>query len=55
MVMVVFAGDVRDGRKSSPEELLELADRDKRENYILLHEGFPKLRAPVTVVLVCFA
>jgi hypothetical protein len=26
----------------------------KRENY-LLHEGFPKLEAPLTVVLVCFA
>ena len=27
----------------------------KREKYNLLHEGFPKLGAPHTVVLVCFA
>ena len=25
------------------------------EKYNLLHEGFPKLEAPLTVVLVCFA
>jgi hypothetical protein len=32
-----------------------LADGDKkRENCILLHEGFFKLGAPLTVVLVCF-
>jgi hypothetical protein len=37
-------------------ELSELADGDKkRENSILLHERFPKLGAPLTVVLVCFA
>jgi hypothetical protein len=42
--------------KSSPEKLLELVDSDKkRENSILLHEGFPKLGASFIVVLVCFA
>ena len=29
--------------------------RDRGENSNLLHEGFPKLGAPLTVVLVCFA
>ena len=29
--------------------------REKGEKYNLLHEGFPKLGAPHTVVLVCFA
>jgi hypothetical protein len=52
----VFAGDTRGVQKSSMEESLELADGDKKiENSILLHEGFPKLGAPLTVVLVCFA
>jgi hypothetical protein len=38
------------------EESSELADGNKKiENSILLHEGFPKLGAPLTVVLVCFA
>jgi hypothetical protein len=37
-------------------ELLELTDDDKkRENSILLHEGFLILGAPLMVVLVCFA
>jgi len=30
-------------------------DGERREKYNLLHEGFPKLGAPHTVVLVCFA
>ena len=29
--------------------------RERGEKYNLLHEGFPKLGAPLTVVLVCFA
>ena len=29
--------------------------RERGEKYNLLHEGFPKLGAPHTVVLVCFA
>ena len=41
--------------KSSPEESLELADGDKKkENSILLNEGFPKLGAPLMVLLVWF-
>jgi hypothetical protein len=51
---VVFAGDTR-GAQNSSMEGLELADDDKkRENSILLHEGFPKLGAPLTVVLIYF-
>ena len=30
-------------------------DEGRREKYNLLHEGFPKLGAPLTVALVCFA
>ena len=41
--------------KSSPEESLELADGDKKkENSILLNEGFPKLGASLMVLLVWF-
>jgi len=29
--------------------------RERGEKYNLLHKGFPKLEAPLTVVLVCFA
>ena len=29
-------------------------DEGRKEKYNLLHEGFPKLGAPHTVVLVCF-
>jgi len=31
------------------------AARERAEKYNLLHEGFPKLEAPLTVVLVCLA
>ena len=45
-----------DGGGSS-EESSKLAKGDMigRENSNLLHEGFSKLGAPLTVVLVCFA
>jgi hypothetical protein len=36
-------------------ELLELADGDKKRENSILHEGFSKLGASLTVVLVCFA
>jgi hypothetical protein len=56
MMMEVFAEDAVGGRKELAGEVLELAYGDKkRENSILLHEGFPKLGAPFTIVLVCFA
>ena len=39
--------------KSSPDESAD--DDKKRENSILLHKGFSKVRAPLMIVLVCFA
>jgi hypothetical protein len=48
MRVVVFAGDTRGAQKSSTKESLELADGDKKiENFILLHERFSKLGAPL--------
>jgi len=44
------------GRAAAAAAVMAAATaRERGEKYNLLHEGFPKLGAPLTVVLVCFA